>query len=92
MAEDSNRLVETASLEMMFASPSFLNLELSAEASVFLLGTIQLCLRHPLIGDRSRSTLEEIAERIECQLASLGPATRELCRQGWDAKNDPEAA
>ena len=86
------QLVEQSTREMMFASPSFLSLELTAEASITLLGTIQLCLRHPLLGDRSRSTLEELAERIQCQLASLGPATRELCRLGWDAKNDPEAA
>lgn len=92
MDDAANQLLEQATREMMFANQSFLSLELSAEASITLLGALQLCLRHPLLGDRTRSTLGELAERIQCQLASLGPATREICRQGWNAKNDPEAA
>lgn len=91
MPYDQNQLVENSTREMMFASPSFLNLELTAEAAITLLGSIQLSLRHPLIGDAARSMLSQIAETVECQLSSLGPATRELCRLGWDAKNDPEA-
>lgn len=92
MHDDQNQLLEQSTREMMFVNPSFLNLELTAEAAITLLASIQLSLRHPLVGDAARSMLEQIAETVECQLASLGPATRELCRQGWDAKNDPEAA
>ena len=89
MPLDQDHLLEMCTREMMFANPNFLNLELTAEAAMALLGSLQLSLRHPLIGDAARSMLTHIADAIECKLSALGPATRELCRFGWDFRNDP---
>jgi hypothetical protein len=89
MPLDQNHLLELCTREMMFANPSFLNIELAAESALALLGALQLSLRHPLIGDAARSMLTQIADAIETQLSNLGPATRELCGRGWDVRNDP---
>jgi hypothetical protein len=92
MAQDYDQLCSEASHEMMFANSPFLQLGLTTEAAITLLGSIQLSLRHPAVGENARQLLTSLADTIEEQLAALGPATRELCRQGWDPESDPEAA
>lgn len=92
MPYDQTELLSRASQEMMFANQPFLQLGLAVDAAMTLLGSLQLSLRHPALAPSARLLLTDIANTIEEQLAALGPATREICRLGWDPKSDPEAA
>jgi len=84
-------VLELASAEIRAASTPFLTMDFEAHQALAMLGILQLVARHPLLSAYMRDLVAELADAIECQLASLGPATRQICRQGWnpDCDEDP---
>jgi hypothetical protein len=92
MSHVETQTIEGLSRELGAASSPFLNLELGAFEAFGLLGSIQLSIRHPGMSTELREVLRGIAEGLECQLASLGPVTRECCRMGWLETADFDAA
>ena len=81
-------LCTIARLEMTYASSPYLSLDLGAEQAVSFLGVLQLVARRPDLPPAIAELVLQLAETIECELAALGPATRELCRLGWNVFHD----
>lgn len=88
MPLEPQELIALAAEELRQANSPYLSLELTAENAMAFLGMLQLVLRHPELPESMTEVAREIADTIECQLISCGPAVREVCRMGWDPNCD----
>ena len=92
MSQSEQDLLKGLACELIMASSPYLSLDLTAEQALIVFGAMQLSLRHPGLDPRLKDKLREMAEVFECQLASLGPNVREICRMGWQQIADFDAA
>lgn len=90
MALEPEELIQLAASELRRHSLPSLTLDLTAENALAFLGMLQLVVRHPDLPETMTELAREIADTIECQLSSCGPAVREICRQGWNTDLDED--
>jgi len=83
MPLNTAEVLELASAEIRAANTPFLTMDFEAHQAFAMLVILQLVWRHPLLSACMQNLVAELADTLECQLASLGPATRQICRQGW---------
>lgn len=63
---------------------------ISAGDMFFLLGTIQLSLRHPQNSGPSSQLARGFARELEKRIVKASPGFAELCKAGWDPPMDVE--
>lgn len=83
MQKSDEDILMGAALEMSIARSPFLTLDLTVQEALVALCAMQLALRHPYLAITIREDLKDLAEKLECSLAAVGPCVREIARRGW---------
>jgi hypothetical protein len=88
MPLEPQELIELAAEELRLCNSPYLNIEFSAPEAMAFLGMLQLVVKHPGLPESMFDVAMQIAEMIQCQLASCGPSVREIMLKGWSTDPD----
>ena len=64
-----------------------IEMQISCESAICLIGQIQLALRHPQNVGASRNVVESIARKLQKAVTMIAPDWNDIFEMGWDESN-----
>ncbi len=93
MNGNAQSLVKTVTQEIAtYGEAIILNAELSAVATIELIGMLQLCTRHPALPDRQKEFAKEMVGNLSRAFKPEHRAIAELIKRGWSQEHDQEVS
>lgn len=74
---------EWAAALARYARTGRIELMIAPMDAFFMLGALQLALRHPALETTMKDELTEIARRLQFMITTVEPGLGELCQAGW---------